>query len=68
MKKCCAAAVREEQPMPEQGQICEGLSSVRGTHVGAGEECEKEEAAETKSYGLIIIPIPPPLVLLRGRR
>lgn len=54
--------------MPEQGQICEGLSSVRGTHVGAGEECEKEEAAETKSYGLIIIPIPPPLVLLRGRR
>lgn len=67
-EKTLFTAAREKQSKLEQRQVCEGLSSVRGTHVGAGEECEKEGAAEKKSNGLMVILTLPLPVLLRERR
>lgn len=67
MKKCCAAAAREKQSKLEERQVCEGLPSVQGTHVGAGEECEKEGVAEKKSHGLIVVLTPTLPELLRER-
>jgi len=50
------------------GAIIEKLCMWEGPHAGAGEECEKEGAAEMECYELTETPILCPSALFGGRR
>jgi len=55
-----------EVPMLEK--FVEDSLPWEGPHTGAGEECEKEGAAETTCDELTTTPVPCPPALLGGRR